>query len=151
MNVTPTSTSQTAISAQYDQSIMGKDDFLKLFIEQLKNQDPTQPMDNSQLMTQMAQFSVVEQLTNLGSTANKALDLQYSMANSLQGLSGSLAGNSLANFSNLIGKNGYWVNKEGVEMSGQIESVILKNEQVYAVIGGSEISINDLNKLEMGI
>lgn len=151
MNVTPTSTSQPITSSQYDRSVLGKDDFLKLFIEQLKNQDPTQPMDNSQLTTQMAQFSLVEQMTNLSDTADKSIELQYSMANSLQGLSGAFAGNSLANYSSLIGKNGHWLNEQGTEMSGQITSVILKNSQVYAVVDGTEVSISDLNKIEMGI
>jgi flagellar basal-body rod modification protein FlgD len=51
---------------------MGKDDFLKLLVGQLKNQDPQNPQGSDQIMGQMAQFSMVEQLTNLAATMNKS-------------------------------------------------------------------------------
>jgi flagellar basal-body rod modification protein FlgD len=53
-------------------SAMDKDTFLKILVAQMKMQDPTQPTDSSQFMAQMAQFSTVEQLTNLGKTSADA-------------------------------------------------------------------------------
>lgn len=44
---------------------MGKDEFLKLFTNQLKNQDPMKPMDSSAFTAQLAQFSSLEQLFNI--------------------------------------------------------------------------------------
>lgn len=56
--------SDTATATSKTQS-MGKEDFLKMLVAQLKNQDPLNPMDGTDFATQLAQFSSLEQLTNL--------------------------------------------------------------------------------------
>lgn len=49
-------------------------DFLNLFVAQLKNQDPLEPMDNNQLTSQTSQFSMVEQLVGISEAVNKLVD-----------------------------------------------------------------------------
>ena len=54
---------------------LGKDEFLKLLVAQMKNQDPLNPMDGQQMAAQLAQFSSVEQLVTANDTLAKIREL----------------------------------------------------------------------------
>lgn len=63
------STSETAVStADAEAKKLGRDDFLKMFLAQLKNQDPLNPMESQEFSSQLAQFSSLEQLFNVNDT-----------------------------------------------------------------------------------
>jgi flagellar basal-body rod modification protein FlgD len=53
------------------QQSLGRDDFLSILITQLKYQDPTAPMEDKQFIAQMAQFSTLEQMTNMAKDFSK--------------------------------------------------------------------------------
>lgn len=61
-----TATETQAVSS--DNSTMGKTEFLELLIAQLQNQDPLNPADSSEFTAQLAQFSSLEQMTNMNHT-----------------------------------------------------------------------------------
>lgn len=64
-------TSQAASASSLDYNA-----FLKLFIAQLNNQDPTQPMDSSQFVAQLATFSQVEQAYSTNTKLDSLLTSQ---------------------------------------------------------------------------
>jgi len=59
-------TSSSSLSAS-DDGTLGKEDFLKLLVTQLSNQDPMSPTDPTQFVSQLSQFSSLEQLMNVKS------------------------------------------------------------------------------------
>src|SRR3954453_6665777 len=99
----------TATPSQLDRSDgkgLDQDAFLKLLMAQMQNQDPLAPTDSSQMMSQMAQFTSVEQLTKL-TTSITALQLG-------QDFTGSVA---------LIGKSVTYRGADGKDASGVVTSV----------------------------
>lgn len=64
-------------------SVMGKDDFLKMMLAQLQNQDPLNPLDGTAFTAQLAQFSSLEQLSNMN-TQLQVLGLYQASLNNAQ-------------------------------------------------------------------
>lgn len=72
---------QAASAANTDQNSVNQNTFLELMVAQLKNQDPTQPMQSGEFLTQIAQFSSVQSLNQLQSAfTTLASSLQSSQA-----------------------------------------------------------------------
>ncbi len=60
-----TAASSGATTSAAAKTMLGKDDFMKLLVAQMQHQDPLNPSDSSQMAAQLAQFSSLEQLTNI--------------------------------------------------------------------------------------
>ncbi len=83
MTVPPTTpadptTGTTQALAQQTGSL-GEDAFMQLLVTQLQNQDPTQPQDSSQFVTQLAQFSSLEKLTSMNQTLTTLTSIDSSL------------------------------------------------------------------------
>ena len=59
------SNSRINIISPSDVGVLDKDAFLNMFLTQMQHQDPLNPMDSSEIATQMAQFSTLEQLSSM--------------------------------------------------------------------------------------
>ena len=106
--VSSSSTYNSYISETTGDSEMGKEDFLLLMIEQLKNQDPLDPLDGSEYAAQLAQFTSLEQLTNLNEAMQQSIDANYILTQSIN--------NTMT--ATLIGKEAK-IDGNAIEYSGQ--------------------------------
>lgn len=70
---TATATTGAISDAKVFQNSLGKEEFLKLLVVQLQNQDPLSPMESQDFSAQLAQFSSVEQLTNIDSNLEESI------------------------------------------------------------------------------
>lgn len=77
----------TSISSEYklpektntvstNNSSLGKDEFLKILMTQVQNQDPLNPIDDKEFISQMATFSSLEQMMNLNTTMTQFVENQ---------------------------------------------------------------------------
>ena len=80
----------TAASGSKDKAL-SQSDFLSLLVQQMRNQDPTQPMDSSQMVSQLAQIGQVS--------------ATQSLKTSFDALSLSMQGNQLLQASSMVGRN----------------------------------------------
>ncbi len=78
-SVYPTTTSTPSTPS----ASMGKDDFLKMLVMQLRYQDPMNPLNGTEFAAQLAQFSSVEQLTNINDQLKASLAADSSMTASI--------------------------------------------------------------------
>jgi flagellar basal-body rod modification protein FlgD len=67
-------TNQAASASTESQDAISKDEFLKLLVSQLQNQDPMNPVSNEQFITQLATFSSLEQLISINQAVNQLVE-----------------------------------------------------------------------------
>jgi flagellar basal-body rod modification protein FlgD len=81
-------------------AVMGKDDFLNLLVAQLQHQDPLSPMESTDFTAQLAQFTSLEQLSNINGNLEQLQQYQAAVQNSqavgLIGKTVEAAGNSVS-------------------------------------------------------
>ena len=123
-----TSKSSSSTSSTDSTSSTGVDynTFLQLLIAEMKNQDPTNPMDTSQYMSQFAQLSSVEQAMQ---TNNKLDSL--------------LSSQSLSQADGLIGKTVSFTDSTGATFSGKVTSISINSD-------GSIATLEDGTKVAVG-
>ncbi|MAZ19043.1 MAG: flagellar basal body rod modification protein [Ahrensia sp.] len=77
VDATGSSTAASAATAKTSAATVDYQSFLKLLVAELKNQDPTEPMDATQYMAQLASFSNVEQNIQTNNKLDDILQTSY--------------------------------------------------------------------------
>ncbi|PDT89748.1 flagellar basal body rod modification protein [Bradyrhizobium sp. Y36] len=123
---TSKSTSSTGSNTTTSSTGVDYNTFLQLLIAEMKNQDPTNPMDTSQYMSQFAQLSTVEQAMQTNSKLDALLSSQ-----------------SLSQANSLIGKTVSFTDSTGASFSGKVVSVAINSD-------GSIATLQDGTKVAVG-
>ncbi|WP_110112827.1 flagellar hook assembly protein FlgD [Bacillus sp. CGMCC 1.16541] len=119
---------------QTGNDVLGKDDFLRILMTQLQNQDPMNPLEDKDFIAQMAQFSTLEQITNMGKSFEKFTTQMNQM--------------SLIQYQQFVGKEVTWhkVAEQGdghssvQQGTGTIASIQYKGEQVlFELTDGTQL------------
>jgi flagellar basal-body rod modification protein FlgD len=121
---------QQAAGASTKAAVMGKDDFLKLLVAQLQHQDPMNPMDDKEFMGQMAQFSTLEQITNVGSQ--------------IQNLASS---SDMSRGVALLGHGVTYTTDDDTIASGTAKALQVKDGQVFVSVDGTLVDPSTITEV----
>lgn len=120
------STATKQNTKKYGTDALGKDAFMTLLVTQMQNQDPLNPSSDTEFISQLAQFSSLEQMENLNTTLTNQ--------------------NAFA----LVGKNvivnvGQSEGKVTNTVAGYVQYVEIKDGKAYLAIDDETYSVDDLN------
>ncbi len=127
---------------------LGKEDFLKLLVEQMKNQDPLNPMNNTEFIAQTTQFSSLEQLLNISDSIEKLSQTVTENQSS---------GDQLFSATNFIGKEvGFYSNvtrleNDEAEINFESQSAAEKTVVTIKDSSGSVVDTMTLNNVKEGM
>ncbi|MBB4371392.1 flagellar basal-body rod modification protein FlgD [Bradyrhizobium sp. cir1] len=128
MNVTSATDStskSTSTTTNTSSNTVDYNTFLQLLVAEMKNQDPTNPMDTSQYMSQFAQLSTVEQAMQTNTKLDALLSSQ-----------------SLSQADGLIGKTVSFTDTTGATFSGKVKSVSINSDGAVATLeNGTKVAV----------
>jgi flagellar basal-body rod modification protein FlgD len=117
--------SSTSATPENPSGVLGQNDFLKLMIAQLQAQNPLEPGNSNEYLNELAQFTQVEQMTN--------------MANA----------NELSGAVQMIGRNVSYNGTSGALTTGTVESVQSSSTGTTVTVGGvAGITLSSLTNVE---
>lgn len=119
------------VKANTNNASVSQDQFLLLLVNELKNQDPTTPVDETQTLSQLAQFSQLQETTTLNST-----------------LSANQGFTNVAQSATLIGKTVSTATSTDAGVTGVVTSVSLSNGITYLQVGGQYIDASTVTGIQ---
>jgi len=107
-------------------ALADKDVFMELLLAQLKNQNPEDPVNNTEIIAQIAQLATVEGINKMNASFSDVLKLQR-----------------LLSGSELVGRELEYV-QDGITQTGLVESVAFDDETLQLMVNGSEIPLENM-------
>jgi flagellar basal-body rod modification protein FlgD len=126
-NVTATGIYTTQPTRVPNQSLDGEA-FMNLLVTQLRNQDPSSPMDTNQMIAQTTQLAMMEKLTNMDSTNQENFALQMRMA-----------------AANLVGHTVSYIDKDGTTKTGLASAVSYEGSVPVVTVGDQKINLDSIS------
>jgi flagellar basal-body rod modification protein FlgD len=120
---------------------LGKDAFLQLMVTQMRYQDPLQPQDNSQFLAQLAQFTSLEQMTNISDANNNMLkSLQTMQQYSQLSFEHQLIGSTVT----------VATDTTGTTVTGQVKGIKMVNGDAQLIVGdnGNTYPLSAVQQME---
>jgi flagellar basal-body rod modification protein FlgD len=105
--------------------------FVQLLVTELQNQDPTQPMDNSQILQEIGEIRSVDATTQLTNTLNSVL-----------------MGQNVATAGSLIGWNIQGMDNSGNSVNGTVNSVSLSGGVATLNVGTQAVSLSNVTQIQ---
>ena len=137
MTITPTNVNGTATNVNSDgtatanDSLTNKNQFLLLLVNELQNQDPTAPTDEKETLSQLAQFSSLEQMQNLNQT-----------------LTTNAGFGQVAQSATLIGKTVSTATDTDPGISGVVTSVSLSGGKTFLQVGSQSVDASTITSIK---
>ncbi len=119
------------------------DTFLQLLVMQMQYQDPLEPIQNTDMLAQLAQFSNLEQSVKMNSKMDYLISGMQSLVSNLQMF-------YISSAPQLVGKyvEGATINGEAVK--GKVESVVVEDGSAMVVVGGAKVPLTSLQMVSDG-
>jgi len=131
MSVSGVTGTQGAQATNYDAfTNMGLEDFIKLLVTEMQQQDPLSPMDNSQILQQISQISSIESTQKLTSTMDSVI-----------------LGENLATASSLLDRQVVALNDNGDLVSGAVSRVSIESGTIRIYVGDEVVSMSNVAQI----
>ena len=109
---------------------LSREDFMKILLAEMIHQDPMNPVDNQEFLSQLAQLQTLEATNQLTEGIEKLVAMQQ-----------------LSSAGALIGKTVSGQGAGGVEVSGQVERIIMRGGDISLSVNGTELALSNVQEM----
>ena len=117
-------------SSDRNKSVLSQEDFLKIMLAELTNQDPLEPLDNSEFLSQLTQIQTLQATTRLS-----------------DGIQSLILGQQITTAGVLIGRGVIGFDATGAPVEGIVDRIIIQDGEVVLGVGDSTLPIGNVRQV----